>query len=171
MADADEPPLPFADQAFDLVVSRHPVRPWWTEIARALAPGGTYFAQHVGPYSVFEIVEKFRGCSPRRSATTVIPTATGPRPQPPGWRSWTCGSRSCAPSSSTSAPSSTSCAKSSGWSRASRSSSTARSSPRSTSGSRPRDRSSPRRRDSSSRRASPPEGFGPGGFAMPWCPR
>jgi hypothetical protein len=25
VADADEPPLPFADEAFDLVMSRHPV--------------------------------------------------------------------------------------------------------------------------------------------------
>jgi SAM-dependent methyltransferase len=41
VADRDEPPLPFQDSAFDLVVSRHPVRAWWTEIARVLAPGGT----------------------------------------------------------------------------------------------------------------------------------
>ncbi|MBD7979534.1 class I SAM-dependent methyltransferase [Oerskovia merdavium] len=64
VADPDEPPLPFADEAFDLVVSRHPVRPWWEEIARVLAPGGTYFAQHVGPYSVFELVEFFLGPQP-----------------------------------------------------------------------------------------------------------
>lgn len=64
VADADEPPLPFADEAFDLVVSRHPVKPWWSEIARVLAPGGTYFAQHVGPYSVFELVEHFLGPQP-----------------------------------------------------------------------------------------------------------
>ena len=64
VADPDEPPLPFADEAFDLVVSRHPVRPWWQEIARVLAPGGTYFAQHVGPYSVFELVEHFLGPQP-----------------------------------------------------------------------------------------------------------
>jgi SAM-dependent methyltransferase len=64
VADPDEPPLPFAAEAFDLVVSRHPVRPWWEEIARVLAPGGTYFAQHVGPYSVFELVEFFLGPQP-----------------------------------------------------------------------------------------------------------
>ncbi len=64
VADPDEPPLPFADEAFDLVVSRHPVRPWWEEIARVLAPGGTYFAQHVGPYSVFGLVEFFLGPQP-----------------------------------------------------------------------------------------------------------
>jgi SAM-dependent methyltransferase len=57
-------PLPFADGAFDLVTSRHPVRPHWSEIARVLGPGGTYFAQHVGPGSVFELVEQFTGPLP-----------------------------------------------------------------------------------------------------------
>ncbi|MFH8755577.1 class I SAM-dependent methyltransferase [Streptomyces atroolivaceus] len=61
VADSDEPPLPFADGAFDLVVSRHPVTAWWDEIARVLAPGGTYFSQQVGPESVFELVEYFLG--------------------------------------------------------------------------------------------------------------
>ncbi|RII20778.1 Methyltransferase domain protein [Streptomyces sp. YIM 130001] len=64
VAAPDEPPLPFADGAFDLVVSRHPVRPYFDEIARVLAPGGTYFAQHVGPASVFELVEYFLGPQP-----------------------------------------------------------------------------------------------------------
>ncbi|MEU9063180.1 methyltransferase domain-containing protein [Streptomyces sp. NPDC048430] len=61
VADSDEPPLPFADRAFDLVVSRHPVKTWWDEIARVLAPGGTYFSQQVGQESVFELVEHFLG--------------------------------------------------------------------------------------------------------------
>ncbi|MBV7670699.1 class I SAM-dependent methyltransferase [Streptomyces halstedii] len=61
VADPDEPPLPFGDGAFDLVVSRHPVTTWWEEIARVLAPGGTYFSQQVGPASVFEVVEHFLG--------------------------------------------------------------------------------------------------------------
>ena len=47
VADTGEPP--FADAAFDLVVSRHPATVRWTEIARVPAPGGTYFAQHVVP--------------------------------------------------------------------------------------------------------------------------
>lgn len=64
VADADEPPLPFGDAAFDLVVSRHPVTTWWDEIARVLAPGGTYFSQQVGPASVFELVEYFLGPQP-----------------------------------------------------------------------------------------------------------
>jgi SAM-dependent methyltransferase len=68
VADRDEPPLPFADEAFDLVTSRHPVTVWWSEIARVLTPGGTYFAQHVGPASVFELVEFFLGPQPAARA-------------------------------------------------------------------------------------------------------
>jgi SAM-dependent methyltransferase len=64
VADEDEPPLPFADAAFDLVVSRHPVTVWWEEIARVLRPGGTYLSQQVGPASVFELVEYFLGPLP-----------------------------------------------------------------------------------------------------------
>ncbi|WP_067885263.1 class I SAM-dependent methyltransferase [Nocardia vaccinii] len=64
VADPDDPPLPFADAAFDLVTSRHPVTIWWDEIARVLRPGGTYLAQHVGPASVFELVEYFLGSQP-----------------------------------------------------------------------------------------------------------
>ncbi|MFI9807195.1 methyltransferase domain-containing protein [Streptomyces sp. NPDC052301] len=64
VAAADDAALPFADEAFDLVLSRHPVRPHWDEIARVLRPGGTYFAQHVGPASVFELVEFFLGPQP-----------------------------------------------------------------------------------------------------------
>ncbi|MFG3659919.1 methyltransferase domain-containing protein [Streptomyces sp. NPDC047706] len=61
VAAPEDTPLPFADGTFDLVTSRHPVRPHWDEIARVLQPGGTYFAQHVGPGSVFELVEYFLG--------------------------------------------------------------------------------------------------------------
>ncbi|WP_194818150.1 class I SAM-dependent methyltransferase [Nocardia sp. XZ_19_385] len=64
VADSDEPPLPFADNAFDLITSRHPVRAWWAEIARVLRPGGSYLSQHVGPASVFELVEYFLGPQP-----------------------------------------------------------------------------------------------------------
>lgn len=65
VADPDEPPLPFADAAFDLVTSRHPATIWWEEIARVLRPGGTYFAQHVGQASVFELIEFFLGPQPQ----------------------------------------------------------------------------------------------------------
>ncbi|MEY2467976.1 MAG: hypothetical protein QOF21_674 [Actinomycetota bacterium] len=57
--------LPLRDDAFDLVISRHPVRAHWTEIARVLEPGGTYFAQHVGPRSVAELSEWFLGPQPQ----------------------------------------------------------------------------------------------------------
>ena len=66
VADPDEPPLPFADGAFDLVTSRHPATVWWDEIARVLQPGGTYFSQHVGHASVFELVEYFLGPQPEK---------------------------------------------------------------------------------------------------------
>jgi SAM-dependent methyltransferase len=57
-------PLPFPAQSFELVTSRHPVRPDWPEIARVLVPGGTYLAQHVGPSSAFELIEYFLGPLP-----------------------------------------------------------------------------------------------------------
>lgn len=59
-------PLPFADGAFDLVTSRHPVAPRWAEISRVLRIGGTYFAQHVGPASGFELIEFFLGPLPEQ---------------------------------------------------------------------------------------------------------
>ena len=55
----DDHALPFRDASFDLVTCRHPIVAWWTEIARVLAPGGTYFAQHVGYGSVREVTEWF----------------------------------------------------------------------------------------------------------------
>jgi SAM-dependent methyltransferase len=64
VADEDEPPLPFADGTFDLVTSRHPVVAHWTEIARVLAPGGTYFSQQVGPDSGHEVYDYFLGPQP-----------------------------------------------------------------------------------------------------------
>lgn len=73
VAAPEEPPLPFADGAFDLVVSRHPVRPYFDEIARLLRPGGTYFAQHVGPASVFELVEYFLGPRPEETRNNRHP--------------------------------------------------------------------------------------------------
>jgi SAM-dependent methyltransferase len=71
--------LPFADASFDLVTSRHPVRPIWGEIHRVLVPGGRYLAQHVGPASAFELIEFFlgplpehrQGRDPRREAAAA----------------------------------------------------------------------------------------------------
>ena len=53
--------IPLADGTADLVTSRHPVAPDWPEIARVLAPGGEYLAQHVGPGSAFELIEAVHG--------------------------------------------------------------------------------------------------------------
>ncbi|WP_061963098.1 class I SAM-dependent methyltransferase [Demequina aurantiaca] len=53
--------LPFEDHTFTLVTARHPVAPDWPEIHRVLRPGGSYFAQHVGPASAFELIEEFLG--------------------------------------------------------------------------------------------------------------
>lgn len=58
---ADTGELPFADGSFDLVTSRHPIAPAWTELARVLRPGGTYLAQHVGPDSLRDLSEHFTG--------------------------------------------------------------------------------------------------------------
>ena len=68
IATSDEPPLPFTDEAFDLVTCRHPISVWWTEIARVLRPGGTYFAQHIGPATMGELVEYFIGPQPEKWA-------------------------------------------------------------------------------------------------------
>lgn len=64
VADPDQPPLPFGDEAFELVTSRHPATIWWEEIARVLRHDGTYFGQHVGPASAFELIEFFLGPQP-----------------------------------------------------------------------------------------------------------
>jgi SAM-dependent methyltransferase len=64
----DELALPFADEAFDLVTSRHPTLVRWSEIARLLRPGGTYFAQQIGPATMSELVEYFIGPQPEKWA-------------------------------------------------------------------------------------------------------
>jgi SAM-dependent methyltransferase len=64
----DEPRLPFADDAFDLVSSRHPIDVRWHEIARVLRAGGTYLAQQIGPATVSELVEYFVGPQPEKWA-------------------------------------------------------------------------------------------------------
>ena len=68
VAARDEPRLPFADEAFDLVTSRHPITVRWNEIARVLRPGGSYFAQQIGPATMSELVEYFIGPQPEKWA-------------------------------------------------------------------------------------------------------
>ena len=53
--------LPLASDSFELVICRHPIAPWWGEISRVLRPGGTYFAQHVGPRSLRSLSERLMG--------------------------------------------------------------------------------------------------------------
>ncbi|MCV7384554.1 class I SAM-dependent methyltransferase [Mycolicibacter longobardus] len=68
----DHPPLPFADEAFDLVTSRHPIVVWWSEIARVLKPGGGYLAQHIGPGTVGELADYFDAPPAARHAASDV---------------------------------------------------------------------------------------------------
>ncbi|GAA3350339.1 class I SAM-dependent methyltransferase [Amorphoplanes nipponensis] len=61
---ADAPTLPFRDGVFDLVVSRHPVRTLWPEIARVLAPGGVFLSQQIGAGTNRELSEAMLGPLP-----------------------------------------------------------------------------------------------------------
>jgi SAM-dependent methyltransferase len=76
----DEPALPFADAAFDLVVSRHPVTTWWAEIARVLRAGGTFVSQQIGAGQMHELIEAMLGPLPigpsRRPETAVVQAQT-----------------------------------------------------------------------------------------------
>jgi SAM-dependent methyltransferase len=65
--DHARPALPFRDQSFQLVTSRHPVETWWDEIARVLRRGGSYLSQQVGPHSLGELSEFFLGPLPPTS--------------------------------------------------------------------------------------------------------
>jgi SAM-dependent methyltransferase len=77
VAHDDADPLPFADGAFDLVVSRHPVTVWWQEVARVLRPGGRYFSQQVGPRSVGELTEFMMGPQPGSNSEREPAVAMG----------------------------------------------------------------------------------------------
>jgi SAM-dependent methyltransferase len=68
---ADDADLPFPAGSFDLVVSRHPVRMRWDEIARVLTPGGTFLSQQVGPGSVRELTDAMMG--PQESSQERAP--------------------------------------------------------------------------------------------------
>jgi len=57
----EDDPLPFPNGDFDLVVSRHPVTVHWNELARVLAPGGTYLSQQVGAGSLQELIDFMMG--------------------------------------------------------------------------------------------------------------
>jgi SAM-dependent methyltransferase len=71
IAAADAGPLPFGDERFDLVLSRHPVSTPWDEIARVLVPGGRYFAQHVGSGSNRALTDFMMGPQPVSGARST----------------------------------------------------------------------------------------------------
>jgi SAM-dependent methyltransferase len=60
----DNGPLPYGDETFDLVVSRHPTVTIWPEIARVLKPGGSYLSQQVGAGSMHAVTEAMMGPMP-----------------------------------------------------------------------------------------------------------
>ena len=64
VAVADAPTLPFVAGIFDLVVSRHPVVVLWDDIARVLAPGGTYLSQQIGAGTNRELRDFLMGPRP-----------------------------------------------------------------------------------------------------------
>lgn len=76
IAVADDGPLPFADDSFDLVVSRHPVVTPWPEIARVLTPGGTFLSQQIGNNTNVELSEFMMGPLPRERRTAEERIAT-----------------------------------------------------------------------------------------------
>jgi SAM-dependent methyltransferase len=65
---ADDVGLPFDDDTFDLVVSRHPTVVQWDEISRVLKPGGTYFSQQIGAGSNRELTDFMMGAQPVHEA-------------------------------------------------------------------------------------------------------
>jgi SAM-dependent methyltransferase len=85
VATRDEPTLPFAEEAFDLVTSRHATVVRWTEIARVLRPGGSYLAQQIGPATMSELFEYFLGPQPHKWAEMQPDTQTA-RAQAAGLR-------------------------------------------------------------------------------------
>jgi SAM-dependent methyltransferase len=64
VAAADEGALPFRAETFGLVVSRHPATVRWDELARVLAPAGTYLSQQVGAGSNRELTDFMMGPQP-----------------------------------------------------------------------------------------------------------
>jgi SAM-dependent methyltransferase len=76
VATRDEPGLPFADEAFDLVTSRHAIVVRWAEIARVLRPGGSYLAQQIGPATMRELFEYFLGPQPAKGLELEPETQT-----------------------------------------------------------------------------------------------
>lgn len=78
VAAANAGPLPFRDDSFPLVVSRHPVVTPWREVARVLTPHGTFLSQQVGAGSNRELIDALMGPQPvgaGRSPETAVGAA------------------------------------------------------------------------------------------------
>lgn len=84
VVEADDRALPFGDGSFELVLSRHPVHTWWTEVARVLEPGGRFLSQQVGPASMAEVTEFFMG--PRGATSSRQPEMTARAAEAAGLR-------------------------------------------------------------------------------------
>lgn len=71
----EQGPLPFDDESFDLVTTRHPTVVPWVEVARVLLPSGVFFAQLIGAGTNRELTEFLMGPYKRtdvRSAEQVL---------------------------------------------------------------------------------------------------
>jgi SAM-dependent methyltransferase len=61
---ANDAPLPFAADSFDLVISRHPTTTDWDSVARVLRLGGTYLSQGIGDGTNHELSAALMGSLP-----------------------------------------------------------------------------------------------------------
>ncbi len=79
VAGSEQEGLPFADDTFELVTSRHPVATNWAEVARVLAPGGSYLSQQIGKGQQLELITAMLGPhipGMSRSTDTAVASAT-----------------------------------------------------------------------------------------------
>ncbi len=68
---ADGDRLPFDDESFDLVCSRHPTSTPWFEIARVLEFGGTFISQQIGAGTNRELTDFMMGPQPVSESQSV----------------------------------------------------------------------------------------------------
>jgi SAM-dependent methyltransferase len=61
---ANDSPLPFAADSFDLIISRHPTTTNWDSVAEVLRPGGTYLCQGIGDGTNHELSAALMGSVP-----------------------------------------------------------------------------------------------------------
>ncbi|MDJ0335061.1 methyltransferase domain-containing protein [Salinibacterium sp. G-O1] len=76
---ANDAPLPYEDETFDVVMSRLPTITPWTEIARVLRPGGTFLSQQVGHGTNRDLYEFMMGPQWVDPVSTIERLETGAR--------------------------------------------------------------------------------------------